>query len=280
MSSLSVLTGALSVVGRQCLQQTFAHKKKKTEPVGSRSSQSQCRSRVSRRRISKLDRAAKRCAQGKRAVIVNEQVIVGFVEGDRDMSPNFVAVELILLRNESSREIVRCQGHILVIEPEGFVIVKNGPADFSCTVLFHQHICSCPLHNQERWGENRIGQVRQKMGFRTKAILKSMLTCAASVRRCGVPIPISEGSAGVGKARKVGDRTVVACGFAQKIWSFDKAVILAVSGISSKGRLSCYVAQRSFRRTHSSRCRIHFACLENDVNFCVFLPLLDTKVNL
>ena len=93
------------IVGKQCLRQT--EHEKKLEPVGSDSSQGQCRSRVSRRRISKLDRAAKRCAQGERAVIVNEQVIGGFVEGDRDVSPNFVAVELIFLGNKISGVIVR-----------------------------------------------------------------------------------------------------------------------------------------------------------------------------
>jgi len=221
------------LLGDNAVNRRLHIRRKKAEPVRSESSQGQCRSRVSRRRISKLDRAAKRCAQGKRAVIVNEQVIVGFVEGDRDVSPKFVALELIFLRNDNSREIVRCQGHILVIEPEGSVVVKNGPAQFSCTVLFQQQICSCPLDNQERWVENRIGKLRQKMRFRTKAILKSMLTCAASVRRCRVPIPVSEGSAGVEKARKVGDRTVVVRSFAQEIGSFNQAVIHAVSGISS-----------------------------------------------
>ena len=159
--------------------------------------------------------------------------------------------------------------------------MKNGPAKFSRSVLFDQHICSCSLDNQERWDENRIGQKRHKSGFTTKAIFKCMLTCAAvGTGTCRVPIPVSEGSTGVGKAWKVCDRTMVACGFAQKIWSVEKAVVLAISVIISKGSLSCYVAQRSFRRTHSSRCWIHFACLENNVHFCVFLPLLDTKVNL
>ena len=93
-----------------------------------------------------------------------------------------------------------------------------------------------------------------------------------------MPIPVSEGCSGVGETGKVCDRTMVTCGFAKEKWPFNKTVVDAVSGVSERRRDSRYVAQRCSGRTYGSRWRINLSCLENDVDFCLFLLLLKGKV--
>ena len=93
-------------------------------------------------------------------------------------------------------------------------------------------------------------------------------------------VPESKGSSSVLKAGEVCDRTMVCCGLAQEIGPSEKRVVGAAPDIVGH-RSSCrYVAQWCGRRTLDTRWRIKLSCLENNVDFCVFLALLDSKINL